>query len=133
MKTFLGTGWSFPPTFFRSEQGVMMVSDEEDIKQSLEILLHTELGERIMQSDFGCSLEPYMYETINARVSTLIKDRIREAILNHESRIDLDTINLVQDQNEGTILINISYTIRQTNSRSNYVFPYYIKEGTYVR
>ena len=68
MKTFLGTGWSFPPTFLSSEQGVVMVSDEEDIKQSLEILLHTELGERIMQSDFGCSLESYMYETINARI-----------------------------------------------------------------
>lgn len=132
MKTFLGTGWSFPPTFLRSEQSVVMVSDEEDIQQSLEILLQTELGERIMHSDFGCSLQPYIYESMNVEVIARIKDSVSESILNHESRIDVDAIDLLDEQDQGLLLIKITYTIRQTNTRSNYVLPYYIKEGTYV-
>ena len=132
MKTFLGTGWSFPPTFLPSNGGVVMVSDEEDIQQSLEILLQTELGERVMHSDFGCSLQPYIYENMNAEVIALIKDSVSESILNHESRIEVDAIDLLDEQDQGFLLIKITYMIRKTNTRSNYVFPYYIKEGTYV-
>lgn len=132
METFLGTGWSFPPTFIKSGRGVLMVSNEEDVAQSLGILLQTGLEERVMRPDFGCELQEYVYENLNARLVALLKDRIKEAILNHESRIDLNTIDVLEDQEEGTILIKINYTIRQTNTRFNYVFPYYINEGTHV-
>ena len=109
-----------------------MVSNEEDVAQSLGILLQTGLEERVMRPDFGCELQEYVYENLNARLVALLKDRIKEAILNHESRIDLNTIDVLEDQEEGTILIKINYTIRQTNTRFNYVFPYYINEGTHV-
>ena len=132
METFLGTGWSFPPTFIKSGREVLMVSNEEDVAQSLGILLQTGLEERVMHPDFGCELQEYVYENLNARLVALLKDRIKEAILNHESRIDLNTIDFLEDQEEGTILIKINYTIRQTNTRFNYVFPYYINEGTHV-
>ena len=132
METFLGTGWSFPPTFIKSGRGVLMVSNEEDVAQSLGILLQTGLEERVMRPDFGCELQEYVYENLNARLVALLKDRIKEAILNHESRVDLNTIDILEDQEEGTILIKINYTIRQTNTRFNYVFPYYINEGTHV-
>lgn len=55
-ESFLGTGWSFPPTFNNISGTVEMVSDEKDIFQSLHILLSTQLKERVMRSDFGCDL-----------------------------------------------------------------------------
>ena len=69
---------------------------------------------------------------MNAGVIALIKDSVSESILNHESRIEVDAIDLLDEQDQGYLLVKITYTIRQTNTRSNYVFPYYIKEGTYV-
>ena len=132
MKTFLGTGWSFPPTFVKSGRGVLMVSNEEDVVQSLEILLKTGLEERVMRPDFGCELQECVFKNIDAKLVALLKDRISEAVLNHESRIDLNTVDILEDQEGGTILIKINYTIRQTNTRFNYVFPYYINEGTHV-
>ncbi len=45
---FLGRGWSFPPTFNRYIPGVEMVEKEADVAGSLEILVTTALGERIM-------------------------------------------------------------------------------------
>jgi phage baseplate assembly protein W len=47
--TFLGTGWSFPPQFDLRHRGAVTVSEEEDIEQSLVILLSTHPGERVMQ------------------------------------------------------------------------------------
>ena len=31
---------------------------------------------------------------------------------------------------EGQVLVEIEYIVRATNSRFNFVFPYYINEGT---
>ena len=42
---FLGKGWNFPPTL--TENGVKMVSYEEDIQQSLYVLLSTSSSERV--------------------------------------------------------------------------------------
>ena len=57
MASFYGTGWSFPPAFDNTLSGVQMVSDMVDIQESLQILLSTRPGERIMQPNYGCDLE----------------------------------------------------------------------------
>ncbi len=131
---FLGKGWSFPPTFNISTNTVEMVSDEQDIQQSLAILLSTNLGERILRSDYGCGIDAMPFEAITVTFLTKVKKLIEKAILLHEPRINLDDIFFTNPDKtiEGVINIEIYYTIRATNSRLNYVYPFYIKEGTYL-
>lgn len=130
-KSFLGTGWAFPPSFSNTKKGAIMVSDEEDIRQSLTILLSTSLGERIMQPDYGCDLASYIFETLNASVKSDIINIVERAILYHEPRIKLEAIYFEGNQDaDGTLNIVIDYTIITTNSRNNFVYPFYIKEGT---
>ncbi len=128
---FLGTGWSFPPTFEKGNNQVKLVSAVTDINQSLSILLGTTLGERLMHPDFGCNLSYYLHQPLSTSLTTFIKDLIETAIVRHEARIDLLNvkINLAQ-QYEGVLLIEIDYNVRATNARSNYVYPYYLTEGT---
>ncbi|WP_111709997.1 GPW/gp25 family protein [Lutibacter citreus] len=132
---FLGTGWSFPPTFNLSEKSVEMVNDAEDIQQSLHILLTTNLGERVLRSDYGCEINTMSFETITVTFLTKVKRIIEKAITMHEPRIILDDIFFTNPNKmiEGMINIQIHYTIRATNSRLNYVYPFYIKEGTYIK
>lgn len=133
-KSFLGTGWSFPPTFKNQTGTIEMVSDENDIFQSLQILLSTELKERIMRSDYGCDLNALLYESITITLLTKIKGIIENAILKYEPRIDLMEVDFyTEDSTNGVINIAITYKIRATNSRKNYVFPYYLEEGTFVK
>lgn len=133
-ETFLGTGWGFPPTFSFSDKSVVTVHNEEDVKQSLHILLATELGERVMRSDYGCNLTPLLFETITVTLLTKIKEIIKKAILKYEPRIDLENVYFGSDESqEGIIIIEIEYLIRTTNSRQNYVFPFYLEEGTYIK
>ena len=133
-KSFLGTGWGFPPTFSNQKGTVQTVSDEEDIYQSLHILLSTQLKERVMRSDFGCDLSAMLYENITITLLTKIKGIIQNAILHYEPRIDLLEVEFhTGDSNNGVIKIEIIYKIRATNSRKNFVFPYYLGEGTFVK
>lgn len=129
--SFLGTGWSFPPEFQKENNGVKMLQDEDDIKSSLEILLSTRLGERIMVPDYGCNLDELLFKPLNITVKTYVIDLIKTAILYHEPRIDARKISIDQSNElNGELLINIEYMIRATNSRKNMVFPFYKGEGT---
>lgn len=111
------------------------VSGEKDIQESLQILLSTQLTERIMRSDFGCDLTPLLFENVTVTLLTKIKGIIENAILTYEPRIDINDIYFGSETNDaqGIIRIEIEYTIRATNSRLNYVFPYYLEEGTHIK
>ena len=128
--SFLGTGWGFPPTFDRERKGVVMVSDLDDICESLKILLHTRLGERVMQPRYGADLKDQLFEPMNAATITFVEDLIRTAILYHEPRIKVDTVRVTPEQNAGILRIAIDYVVRTTNSRFNVVFPFFLEEGS---
>ncbi len=128
---FLGTGWSFPPTFSRVDNSVEMVSGETDIHESLWILFSTLLGERIMLPQYGSRVWDMVFDSLTTTFKTLLEDNIREAILNWEPRIDVDAIAIDQGKDEeGLVSVTVDYTIRKTNARSNIVYPFYIQEGT---
>lgn len=128
---FIGRGWSFPPHFEKASKSVEMLEDERDIKSSLEILFTTRLGERIMQPTYGCDLQNLVFEAMNLTMKTYMKDLIETAILYHEPRIRLDEIDVDSgSEHEGVLYIRLMYTVRTTNSRYNYVFPFYKTEAT---
>lgn len=128
---FLGRGWSFPPTFTRDRDSVVMLEQEADIASSLEILLSTAQGERILQPLYGCNMDELLFENLDTRMKTLMADKIESAILYNEPRIDLESVNLNDNQElEGVVLIEVIYRVLSTNSRFNFVYPYYKLEGT---
>ncbi len=127
----MGRGWSFPPEFKKETKAMKMLKDESDIESSLEILLSTRLGERIMVPGYGCNLEELLFSPLNLSVKTYIIDLIKTAILYHEPRIDAKRIQIdPAEELNGVLLINIEYIIRSTNSRRNMVYPFYKEEGS---
>jgi phage baseplate assembly protein W len=129
--SFLGRGWSFPPTFDPALPGVQMVELEADVQSSLHVLLSTAQGERVMVPQYGCNLDELVFENLDTRMKTLMADKIESAILYYEPRIDLEDVQLDDSGDlDGVVLIGIVYRIKATNSRFNMVFPYYRQEGT---
>ena len=130
-RDFLGRGWSFPPTFNNQGGVVKMVEAEEDIQQSLHLLLSTHLGERVMQAGFGWKRDALLFEPLSTTFASYLKNEIETAILFYESRITLNKVQFSPSAvNEGLIEIRLDYTIRTTNTRTNLVFPYYLDEAT---
>lgn len=132
-KSFLGSGWSFPPRFMESTEGIEMSQDEHDIAESIFILLSTTPGERIMNPRYGCDLHSQVFATMNTSTKTIIQDLISTAILYFEPRVKVVAIT-VDDTNylEGRLDVSIVYDIKGTNSRKNMVYPFYLTEGTDV-
>ena len=132
--SFLGTGWAFPPAFDNESGSVEMVSDYKDIEQSLHILLSTSLGERVMQPDYGCNLNDYMFESLNSTLIGIIKHHVENAILYYEPRIVAENVEVTTadstDLIEGKFTITVTYSVPQTNSRFNYVYDYYLNEAS---
>jgi len=124
-ESFLGNGWSFPPAFDRDRAEVEMTAGVEDINKSLEIIFTTALGERIMNPTFGCSLEDEVFEPMNTSKIAYIENLLQTAVLYHEARIDAE-IEVRPDALEGTLWIHVDYMVRTTNSRFNFVVPFYL-------
>jgi Bacteriophage baseplate protein W len=129
-KAFLGRGWGFPPAFYKELKGVVMLEAEEDIQSSLFILLKTQVGERIMQPNYGCNLAPFIFEPLNIATKTMIEKIVHDAVTYNEPRIIADKVNIDYTPEEGRINIEIEYRIITTNTRYNYVFPFYLNEAT---
>lgn len=123
----------FSSAFDPESNAVEMTSDELDIQLSLQILLSTRKGERIMLPDYGCNLDEMVFEPMTTTFKTYISDMIKTAILFYEARIDLNGVTVDDSrETEGIILLILDYTVRTTNSRFNYVYPYYKIEGTEI-
>ncbi|WP_299763451.1 GPW/gp25 family protein [uncultured Dokdonia sp.] len=132
-RDFLGRGWSFPPEFNKAQKEVTMTTDVEDINNSLIILLSTRLGERVMLSDYGCDLEELLFKPLTLTLITQIKGIVERAILYHEPRVDILNIDIEgSNELEGEVLIAVEYLVRNTNTRSNIVFPFYKGEATEI-
>lgn len=133
-KAFLGTGWAFPPTFNKDLLSVEMVSNEKDIKESLQIYLSTKIGERVMRSNYGCLVHDYLFEPFDENIISSIGHEIKRTIYEFEPRIHVHEVTTNKsDVNEGVINIGVFYEIIATNVRDNIVFPFYINEGTNLK
>jgi uncharacterized protein len=128
--SFLGTGWSFPPSFGPGGVDVEMVSDVEDVHQALQILMATRRGERPMQEGFGCNLDDLLFEEADQRLVNRITSLLRDAILEYETRVRLLRVDVSQADDRELLHVSVAYEIRGTNSRYNVVFPFYLNEAT---
>lgn len=128
---FLGTGWTFPPTFNQHTASVDMSSDDVNIKQCLWVLFSTTMGERLMLATYGTGLRTKVFDALTTTLANDIRSQILKAILDWEPRIDVISIEIKNlSPLEGKLGIFIEFIVRQTNSRSNMVYPFYLNEAT---
>jgi phage baseplate assembly protein W len=127
-RDIVGQGWSFPPSFNRETRSVDLRRGVDDVEESLEIIFSTSIGERVMQPDFGCNLADHIFDPLNAGQLAYIETLVSSAILYHEPRIDAE-VRVDVDTERNALIINVDYTIRGTNSRFNFVFPFYTREA----
>ena len=134
-RSFLGTGWSFPPRFDHAAGRVAMVSDEADIAESLRILFGTVAGERLMHPDWGVGPRELLFEPAGTSLRSLLLDRVRTALLMHEARIRVLDLRVGggDEPGSGLLTVELDYEVRSTNARFNLVHPFYRNDASEVR
>lgn len=110
------TDWKYPIEY--SGGKVQMNALEQDIRQSLFLLLNTRRGERIMRPNYGCDLAQFAFESVNYSLLTRIQSEVLSAIKLYEPRVENVTVTVDNSSREElsteTLMINIGYTIKAT-------------------
>jgi hypothetical protein len=128
-REFLGVGWKFPLQV-TPRGGLALARAEQRIEESIYLILSTAPGERVMLPDFGCGIHDLVFAPNNAVTVSLVVQRIRQALVAYEPRIDVLDINAeTAPEQPNLLLIRIDYRIRTNNALGNLVFPFYLDEG----
>jgi len=129
-KAILGRGWKFPVQIDSITGRVAMSEAEQDIKESIYIIVATALGERLVRPDFGCGIHELVFSSMNSATLGLFESRVREAIIRWESRVEITNLEVfTKEPAKGKLEINLSCMVRDTNTEFNLVFPFYLTEG----
>ena len=126
---FLGVGWKFPIQLDR-QQDIALSQEEEDIQEAIWIILSTARGERLMHPDFGCGIQDLIFAPNDSGAAGLARFYVEEALAQWEPRIDVEQVQVEADLAEpALLLISVAYRVRTTNSRHNFVYPFYLTQG----
>ncbi|BCT91015.1 baseplate protein [Lysobacter helvus] len=129
-KAFLGRGWAWPVQLDPRTGLVASVAYEDDIRQSMRIILETAPGERVMRPNFGCGIHELVFEAMDSTTIQRIRSTVEEALRRCEARIDVLAVEVDESATaEGKLLVEIEYRVRKTNQVGNLVFPFYFREG----
>jgi len=127
---FLGTGWAFPVRVHPLTGRIATASGEDDIEQSIRIILYTAKGERVMRPEFGCGIHDYAFESMSTTMLGMAESMVTEALARWEPRIEvLDVIAKEEHGESGRMKIELRYRVRATNQQYNRVYPFYLREG----
>jgi len=110
-----GQGLSFPPRVGPDGRLAWSVG-EENVRESLRLILLTEPGERLMREAFGCGLRRFLFEPNTLATRQLIRERILRAIERWEPRVRLDDV-LVEANPDDERMIDIRITYRLIATR----------------
>ena len=129
-KAWLGRGWAYPVMIDPATGDVAVAEYEEDIRQSIRIILATARGERVMRPDFGCGIHDLVFEVVDVATLTRVENSVREALTKYEARIEVLSVRAdPRHAPDGQLLIELEYRVRRTNQIGNLVYPFYFREG----
>lgn len=126
-KSFIGSGFNFPLAL--DANGAVAVShDEENVEQSIKIILGTAKGERLYRSNFGCSIHDLVFHPNNRVTAARVESAVKDSLLRFEPRIRDVEVQATPDEFEPTRMnVSISYVVRALNKRENMVYPFYLR------
>lgn len=125
-QSFLGTGVTFPLQIDPATGRFKMSRGTQSVKESIYLILMTQVTERLTRPNFGSDTASYIFMDLSLTELTIMRRDLTETILDQEPRVrDVDITTEMQEQ-QGYILINIDYTLTESNATGNLVFPFYL-------
>lgn len=127
-RDFLGKGLRFPVSV-NLGGGVSSSALEENVRQSLFVILGTAPGERINRPDFGCRIHDLMFAPNNDITAARAEVYCEEAIYKYEPRVERVSCRAQPNADAPNRLdLRIEYVIAGKNEKRNLVYPFYLKD-----
>ena len=123
---FVGRGWAFP-ILPDAGGSLRYVDGDDNVAQSLMLLLATAAGERVMRPTFGTQAPSLVFAPGAEGNRRLLENTVRDAVRDFEPRVRLEDVSVTEDpERPEVVAIEVTYTVRRTNTRTSVVFPFYL-------
>jgi hypothetical protein len=129
---FRGSGWRFPiqPG---ADGSLGYIGLDDNVAQSVELLLRTRAGERLMRPEFGTTAPSMVFDADSEQNLFGLERALSDAVRRWEPRVEVDQVHAERDPaGEGRVTVTVTYRILRTNTVRNLVFPYYLQSGAAV-
>ena len=124
-EAFIGTGLSFPLKT-TANGSIAMVSADQELRESIRLILGTAYGERPMRPEFGCGIHDLVFAPANATTAGEAAYEVRRSLLRWEPRVDVDDVDVSYDPaNTALMYVSITYKVKGGNDPRNLVCPFY--------
>ncbi len=111
-----GRSMAFPPRL-GPDGRVAWSAGDDNIRESIRIILLTRPGERLFEPGFGAGLDRYLFEPNTASTRQVIKDRILKSLAQWETRIAVDSVDVDPDPADPTAAVaTITYKLVATQT-----------------
>jgi len=127
MDELIGRGWAFPVQRDRVSRHVALVAGEEEIQQSIVMILGTVKGERVLRPEFGCGIHDIVFASNDITSIGLAIYAVEQALGMWEPRIRVVevTVQPMEHSGESFFRISIHYEIKATLDQRTLVYPFY--------
>lgn len=129
---FRGSGWRFPiqPG---ADGSLGYIGLDDNVAQSVELLLRTAAGERLMRPEFGTTAPSMVFDADSEQNLFQLEQALSDAVRRWEPRVEVEQVQAERDSaREGRVAVTVTYRVLRTNTVRNLVFPYYLLSGAAV-
>lgn len=127
VKSFLGRGLKFPLQI-NAVGGMAMSEGPDNIEESVQLIIGTAVGERVMRPQFGCRIHDYVFHPNSSATAGMVAFYVSEALHKWEPRISDISVTAQPGLNDPSLLqIDVRYKVRSTNVDRNLVYPFYLR------
>jgi phage baseplate assembly protein W len=117
--TLLGRGIAFAP--YVDASGALAWSDGPDnVRESIQIILMTEPGERLMRPEFGAGLRGFLFQPNNVATHKLMQQCVMTALARWEKRITVSSVLVYADPTDpaaAIVTVNYQLPVQETGDQ----------------
>lgn len=90
---------------------IIIISNEDAIKKSVQNLVRTRINERFFNSLIGSNATGYIFELTGTEVEILLENEIQTLLKNFETRIKVKEVQVEASPDDNELNITIAYDI----------------------
>lgn len=101
---------------------ISLRKNEAAVKFAIKNLVMTRNYERPFDSSIGSQVSQLLFEPMDYTTTIVLGEMITQTITNHEPRVDLISVNVEPNEDQNSLVINISFRLKNTEKPLNVTF-----------
>ncbi len=123
----LGRGVGFPVAPDVVRGALVHRSGAEKVRESIELILRTEPGERVMRPTFGCGLRQFLMEPNSVATRARLERVVAAALDAWEPRIAVTELTALPGDDPAMVVLTIRYRHLFDAVEGVLVYPFYLE------